>query len=66
VTTIVILGAYAGALLVAGAGISYRRSLRTQRSELETLKASLAELSAAEQRRFLAQLKSSGKPNPDE
>lgn len=66
VATIVMLGAYAGALLAAAAGISFRRRQRTQQSELETLKASLAELSDAEQRRFLAQLKSPGKPNPDE
>jgi uncharacterized membrane protein len=65
-TTIVVLGAYSGALLLALAGINLRRRRSAQQIELETLKASLAELSDAEQRRFLMQLKSADKPSPKE
>src|SRR5262245_57298008 len=61
--TIVMLGAYSGAVLLALAGLNLRRRRSAQQIELETLKASLAELSDAEQRRFLMQLKSPDKPS---
>ena len=64
--TTLVLGGYAGALLVALAGIGHRRRQTALRTELAILKSNFAELSDAEQRRLLAQLKSPARAHENE
>jgi hypothetical protein len=57
-TTIIALAGYLGALLIAFIAVANLRRHVRAAAEIEALKTSLAELLAAEQRRFMTEIKS--------
>jgi len=58
VTTIVAIATYIGAIFIACSGVAARRENSRIWAEIEAVKKGLAELAAAEQRRFLTELRS--------